>query len=83
MEECARGGTLEGLGGPVRMDAVRHDGIDPTLDSCCQREVRVFKSCIGLMVLVSNIFIPSHLCDLRLFIRYYFTRLNPIDITMP
>ena len=38
--DFARGGTLEGLGGPIRMDEVRHDGIDPTLDSCCQREVR-------------------------------------------
>ena len=36
-----RGGTLEGLGGPVEMDSYHFDGIDPTLDSCCQREVSV------------------------------------------
>ena len=42
--EFARGGTLEGLGGPIRMDEVRYDGIDPTLDACCQREVRKMKS---------------------------------------
>lgn len=35
-----RGGTLEGLGGPISMDPYRLDGIDPTLDACCQREVR-------------------------------------------
>lgn len=34
-----RGGTLEGLGGPVEMDPYHFDGIDPTLDSCCQREI--------------------------------------------
>ncbi|CAB9497304.1 expressed unknown protein [Seminavis robusta] len=40
MDEYARGGTLEGLGGPIRMDPVSYDGIDPTLDSCCQREIK-------------------------------------------
>ena len=30
---------MEGLGGPVRMDEYNFDGIDPTLDACCQREV--------------------------------------------
>eukprot|EP00934_Nitzschia_sp_Nitz4_P007517 Nitzschia sp. Nitz4//scaffold105_size73764//35042//36226//NITZ4_005676-RA/size73764-augustus-gene-0.50-mRNA-1//1//CDS//3329532447//7507//frame0 len=34
------GGTLEGLGGPVNMDKYSLDGIDPTLDVCCQREVQ-------------------------------------------
>jgi hypothetical protein len=29
----------EGLGGPVRMDQPDLSGIDPTLDSCCRREV--------------------------------------------
>ena len=29
----------EGLGGPVSIDPYHFDGIDPTLDSCCQREV--------------------------------------------
>lgn len=38
--DFGRGGTLEGLGGPIRMDAVQYDGIDPTLDSCCQRELQ-------------------------------------------
>jgi hypothetical protein len=33
------GGTLEGFGGPVNVDPYTLDGIDPTLDSCCQREV--------------------------------------------
>ena len=33
-------GMMEGLGGPVRMDPYTAQGIDPTLDSCCQREVR-------------------------------------------
>ena len=37
--DLGRGGTWEGLGGPVRMDNVNLDGIDPTLDACCQREV--------------------------------------------
>ena len=31
---------MEGLGGPIRMDEYSFDGIDPTLDACCQREVR-------------------------------------------
>jgi len=35
-----QGGTLEGLGGPVNAETYTLDGIDPTLDSCCQREVR-------------------------------------------
>ena len=35
-----QGGTLEGLGGPVNAESYTLDGIDPTLDSCCQREVR-------------------------------------------
>jgi len=30
---------FEGYGGPVRMDQPNMNGIDPTLDSCCQREV--------------------------------------------
>jgi len=30
---------MEGLGGPIRMDDVTFDGIDPTLDACCQREL--------------------------------------------
>lgn len=29
----------EGLGGPVSLDKYHFDGIDPTLDSCCQREI--------------------------------------------
>ena len=29
----------EGLGGPVSLDPYHFDGIDPTLDSCCQREI--------------------------------------------
>lgn len=33
------GRTLEGLGGPVNVDPYSFEGIDPTLDSCCQREV--------------------------------------------
>ena len=31
----------EGLGGPVRMDQADLGEIDPTLESCCRREVRV------------------------------------------
>jgi hypothetical protein len=31
---------MEGLGGPVNAESYTLDGIDPTLDSCCQREVR-------------------------------------------
>ena len=38
--DFARGGTMEGLGGPIRMEEYNFDGIDPTLDACCQREVR-------------------------------------------
>lgn len=30
---------LEGYGGPVHMDNVYKGSIDPTLDSCCQREI--------------------------------------------
>jgi hypothetical protein len=30
----------EGVGGPVRMDEANLNGIDPTLDACCRREVR-------------------------------------------
>jgi hypothetical protein len=30
----------EGVGGPVRMDETNLNGIDPTLDACCRREVR-------------------------------------------
>jgi hypothetical protein len=30
---------LEGFGGPVRMDKEYKGSIDPTLDSCCQREI--------------------------------------------
>jgi len=30
----------EGIGGPIPIDSYTLDGIDPTLDSCCQREVR-------------------------------------------
>ena len=30
---------MEGLGGPIRMDEYNFDGIDPTLDACCQREL--------------------------------------------
>ncbi len=33
-------GKLEGLGGPVRVDEYTLDGIDPTLEDCCRREVR-------------------------------------------
>lgn len=33
---------MEGLGGPVNMDPYTLSGIDPTLDSCCQREVSLF-----------------------------------------
>lgn len=40
--DFARGGTMEGLGGPIRMDEVQYGGIDPTLDACCQREVCLF-----------------------------------------
>jgi hypothetical protein len=41
-----QGGTvLEGLGGPVHVDPYTFDGIDPTLDSCCQREVSVGMIC--------------------------------------
>jgi hypothetical protein len=29
----------EGLGGPVSLDPYHLDGIDPTLESCCQREI--------------------------------------------
>jgi len=43
--DSARGGTWEGLGGPTRMDEYSFDGIDPTLDACCQREVRRRKEC--------------------------------------
>jgi hypothetical protein len=32
-------GMMEGLGGPVQMDSYNFDGIDPTLDACCEREV--------------------------------------------
>ena len=32
---------FEGYGGPIRMDQADLSGIDPTLESCCQREVRV------------------------------------------
>jgi hypothetical protein len=32
--------TLEGLGGPVRVDEYTLEGIDPTLEDCCRREVR-------------------------------------------
>jgi len=31
-------GPWEGLGGPVRMNPVSFDDIDPTLDACCRRE---------------------------------------------
>jgi hypothetical protein len=31
----------EGVGGPVRMDEANLNGIDPTLDACCRREVRL------------------------------------------
>jgi hypothetical protein len=31
---------MEGLGGPVEMDAYTLDGIDPSLEDCCRREVR-------------------------------------------
>ena len=34
-------GMMEGLGGPVRMDQYNSNGIDPTLDACCQRDVRI------------------------------------------
>jgi hypothetical protein len=30
---------MEGIGGPVDMDPYSLNGIDPTLDACCQREV--------------------------------------------
>jgi hypothetical protein len=30
--------NLEGLGGPVNLERYSLEGIDPTLDSCCQRE---------------------------------------------
>ena len=48
--DFARGGTLEGLGGPICMDEVKYDGIDPTLDACCQREVRLsYNLCAGAL----------------------------------
>lgn len=31
----------EGIGGPIRMDGASLGDIDPTLDACCRREVRV------------------------------------------
>ena len=31
----------EGIGGPVRMDRANLGDIDPTLDACYRREVRV------------------------------------------
>ena len=31
--------TWEGIGGPIRMDHASMEGIDPTLDACCRREV--------------------------------------------
>lgn len=31
----------EGIGCPVRMDRANLGDIDPTLDACCRREVRV------------------------------------------
>ena len=40
MKSNSGGATWEGLGGPVGMQEVTTNGIDPTLDSCCQREVR-------------------------------------------
>ncbi len=47
-----QGGKLEGLGGTVEMDPYHLDGIDPTLDSCCQREVSDTpkKQCICLII---------------------------------
>ena len=30
---------MEGLGAPVRINPYSADGIDPTLDECCRREV--------------------------------------------
>jgi len=39
MSSSSGGATWEGLGGPVGMKEVTTGGIDPTLDSCCQREI--------------------------------------------
>ena len=58
------GGTLEGLGGPINVDKYDFDGIDPTLDSCCQREVRIFPLLhviffIGRQLLALTIFLTT------------------------
>jgi hypothetical protein len=51
------GGNLEGLGGPVSVDKYHFDGIDPTLDSCCQREVSAW--------VIPCIFVPVLVCRRR------------------
>ena len=33
-------GMFEGYGGPIRMTHYDTNGIDPTLEACCQQEVR-------------------------------------------
>ena len=58
-DDNARGGTWEGLGGPVRMDAVNMAGLDPTLDSCSQREVRTVYS---IVVYDMYMYITTTLC---------------------
>ena len=35
-------GMFEGYGGPIRMTQFDTNGIDPTLEACCQQEVRCY-----------------------------------------
>ena len=48
---------FEGYGGPVNVNRADLSGIDPTLDSCCQREVCLWSSVLfTYMNMFMNIF---------------------------